>query len=185
MSLMVPLLLWITYSKKQHPDELNELLEIPSMPLARALLWFVIGLAFLVLNAEILVWGAKTIAVRMGISPLVIGLTIVAVGTSLPELAASVTSAIKGHHDIAIGNVIGSNIFNLLLVMGIPTIIKPIIMDPVVFSRDFLAMLGLTLILGGFMLFSYLKSKRNHCQLSRLVGLALLLLYGAYYTLLF
>ena len=182
ITLLIPLLVWIGYSKKQHPEELEE---IPQSPVKMAILWFIIGLSALIISAEILVWGAKSIATSFGVSPLVIGLTIVAVGTSLPELAASVMSAIKGHHDIAIGNVIGSNIFNLLLVMGIAPIIQPITMDGAVFTRDFAAMAGITLLLGGLMLISYLKNKGSHSQLGRLSGIILLVLYAGYYTLLF
>ncbi len=183
VSLLLPLLFWIAYSKKQHPEEIEELPE--STSLKEGFLWFAIGLILLISSAEILVWGAKIVALNLGVSPLIIGLTIVAVGTSLPELAASVASALKGHHDIAIGNVIGSNIFNLLLVMGIAPTIQPILMSSEVFSRDFLAMVGITLFLGGTMLFSYLRNNNSHSQLGRLAGIVLLLLYGAYYTLLF
>lgn len=182
VSLLVPLLAWIAYSKKQHPEEEDDIPEITSMK--AGIIWFVVGLSLLIMSAEILVWGAKTVALEFGVSPLIIGLTVVAVGTSLPELAASVVSALKGHHDIAIGNVIGSNIFNLLLVMGIAPIIKPIAMEPEVFTRDFAAMSIMALFLGGAMLFSYLKSKGNS-QLGRLTGIALLVLYGTYYTFLF
>jgi cation:H+ antiporter len=182
VSLLLPLLVWIAYSKKQHPEEADEIPEITSMK--AGIVWFIVGLSLLIISAEILVWGAKTVALEFGVSPLIIGLTVVAVGTSLPELAASVMSALKGHHDIAIGNVIGSNIFNLLLVMGIAPIISPIAMEPEVFTRDFAAMSFLALFLGGAMLFSYLKSKGNS-QLGRLTGIALLVLYGFYYTLLF
>lgn len=182
VALLLPLLTWIAYSKKNHPEELEEL---PELPVNMAIVWFIIGLVALIASAEVLVWGAKSVAISFGVSPLIIGLTIVAVGTSLPELAASIMSAIKGHHDIAIGNVIGSNMFNLLLVMGIAPIIQPITMDVAVFSRDFMAMAGITLLLGAFMLISYLKNNNNHSQLGRLAGFILLVLYGAYYTLLF
>lgn len=182
VSMLLPLLLWIAYSKKQHPEDEEDLPEVTSMK--AGILWFFVGLSCLIASAEVLVWGAKIIALELGVSPLIIGLTVVAVGTSLPELAASVMSALKGHHDIAIGNVIGSNIFNLLLVMGIAPIIKPLVMEAEVFSRDFAAMSIIALFLGSAMLFSYLKSKGNS-QLGRLAGIALLLLYGSYFILLF
>jgi cation:H+ antiporter len=118
----------------------------------------------------------------MGISPLVIGLTIVAVGTSLPELAASVISALKGHHDIAIGNIIGSNIFNLLLVSGIPAIIQPLNMTQEVFYRDYLYMLGLTLALCSMMIWGFTVKKDG--IIGRVSGILLLILYAGYYTLL-
>jgi cation:H+ antiporter len=182
VSLLLPLLLWIAYSKKQHPEDEEDLPEITS--LNAGILWFFVGLSLLIASAEILVWGAKIVALELGVSPLIIGLTVVAIGTSLPELAASVMSALKGHHDIAIGNVIGSNIFNLLLVMGIAPIIKPLAMDAEVFSRDFAAMSIIALFLGGAMWFSYLKNKGSS-QLGRLAGIALLLLYASYFILLF
>lgn len=180
VALMIPLMIWLFFSKKQHPEEDED---IPSMNTLIAAFWFVVGLALLIFSAEILVRGATTIATSMGISPLIIGLTIIAIGTSLPELAASVMSALKGHHDIAIGNIIGSNIFNLLLVAGIPAIIQPIFMEQAVFFRDYLSMVGLSLILSGAMLLSFLIKK--DAKIGRAVGILLLLLYAGYYTLLF
>ena len=95
------------------------------------------------------VWGASSVATFLGISELVIGLTVIAIGTSLPELAASVTSAPKGHHDIALGNIIGSNLFNILLVMGIAGSIQPISLGEAIFYRDYLAMAFITLVMVG------------------------------------
>jgi cation:H+ antiporter len=179
ISLMIPLLFWLIYNKKQHPgDEDN----IASMKTWIAIIWLVIGLTLLVASAECLVWGATRVATSMGISPLIIGLTVVAVGTSLPELAASVISTLKGHHDIAIGNVIGSNIFNLLMVAGIPAIISPLSMPEEVFSRDYLSMTGLTLVLCGIMAWGFFVSKQ--ATLGRISGMLLLILYAGYYTLL-
>ena len=182
MVLLLPLLLWLTYSKKQHPDNLED---IPSLSTKVGTFWFFTGLFLLIVSAEVLVWGAKITATNLGVSPLVIGLTIIAVGTSLPELATSVASALKGHHDIAIGNVIGSNIFNILLVMGIAPTIQPLFLEEAVFSRDFLAMAGMTLVLGCAMLISYLSNNNTHGKLGRPIGVSLLLLYAGYYILLF
>ena len=179
VSLMAPLLAWFIYNKKQQPEDEEE---IANMSMFSAAISFAIGLALLVTSAEILVWGATTVATSFGISPLVIGLTIVAIGTSLPELAASVISALKGHYDIAIGNVIGSNIFNLLLVAGIPAIIQPLSMTQDVFHRDYLSMIALTTALCGLML-GALFIKKNP-TLGRLSGILLLILYAGYYTLL-
>src|SRR5690606_18290994 len=95
----------------------------------------------------VLVWGAVKIAYELGISELIIGLTIVAVGTSLPELASSVIAARKGEHDIALGNIIGSNLFNTLAVVGIAGIIKPMAVEQVILSRDMLVMSILTILL--------------------------------------
>jgi len=180
ISLMIPLLFWLYYSKKQH-SEADE--DIPSMKMLHAAFWFLVGLILLIVSAEILVRGATIVATDLGISPLIIGLTIVAIGTSLPELAASVISAIKGHHDIAIGNIIGSNIFNLLLVIGIPSAMQPLFMTEDVFYRDYLSMIGLSFVLCGAMLISFLASKKP--AIGRITGVFLLALYAGYYTLLF
>ena len=189
--LIIPVLFWFAYAKKHHPEEEDE---IPSMATPKALFWFLVGLVAMIISAETLVYGAKIIALQFGISPLVVGLTVVALGTSLPELAASISSALKGHHDIAIGNVIGSNIFNILLVMGIPAIIEAIDLEPSVFSRDYLAMMGLTLLLGFAMVFSYFKGNHTstsgsiqvkRSSISRFTGVLLLIAYIAYYFVLF
>ena len=111
---------------------------------AKALVLLVAGLAVLMVSSKLLVWGTTGIAQTLGVSDLVIGLTIVAIGTSLPELAASVASALKGHHDIAIGNVIGSNLFNLLIVMPVPGLITITAVEPDAFNRDYMVMMGLT-----------------------------------------
>ena len=190
-ALIIPVLFWFAYAKKQHPEEEDE--DIPVMTTPKALFWFLVGLIAMIISAEALVYGAKVIALRLGVSPLIVGLTVVALGTSLPELAASISSALKGHHDIAIGNVIGSNIFNLLLVMGIPAIIKPITLEPSVFTRDYMAMAALTLMLGVAMVLSYFKSQPStnepgaskSSSISRFTGVLLLLAYGAYYVVLF
>lgn len=123
-------------------EELNQ-----TMPLNQAWLWLATGLILLPLSSQILVWGAINIATSMGISELVIGLTIVAIGTSLPELAASLVGALKGEHDLALGNVLGSNMFNLLVVLCMPGLIAPGPLDPAAVSRDMPVMLGLTVAL--------------------------------------
>ncbi|HKK47809.1 MAG TPA: calcium/sodium antiporter [Alkalispirochaeta sp.] len=109
--------------------------------------WLVVGLIVLVASSRVLVWGAVGLASAAGISDLVIGLTIVAVGTSLPEMASSVAAARRGEDDIAVGNVIGSNLFNTLGVVGIGAMIRPIVVDPAVLTRDLPVMAGLTLLL--------------------------------------
>jgi cation:H+ antiporter len=122
--------------------------EIPeAMAMGRAALLFIIGLVLLLVSSRMLVWGAVGVAKTFGISDLVIGLTIVALGTSLPELAAGVVSALKGEHDIAIGNVIGSNMYNLLAVLAMPGLISPGEFSPEVLTRDMPVMFGLTLVL--------------------------------------
>ena len=122
--------------------------EIPeSMPMTKASMLFVIGLIALMISSRILVWGATNVAIAFGISDLIIGLTIVALGTSLPELAASIASALKKEHDIAIGNIIGSNIYNILAVLSMPGLISPGTFADEVFTRDMAVMIGLTLAL--------------------------------------
>lgn len=149
------------------------------MPQGRATLYLVVGLVLLLGGADLLVRGAVDIARAMGISDLVIGLTIVAVGTSLPELAASVMSIIKREADIAIGNIIGSNMFNMLAVLGIPAMLGPDRFHANVIVRDFPIMLGLSLLMG-LMLF---LSKRGH--IGRPEGLLLLLCFCSYQLWLF
>jgi len=122
--------------------------EIPKdMPTNKALFWLFFGVIVLLVSSKVLVWGAVNIAKDFGVSDLMIGLTIVAVGTSMPELMASVMAALKKEHDIAIGNIIGSNMFNLLGVMALPGLIAPGVFDAAVLSRDFPWMIGLTLLL--------------------------------------
>ncbi len=114
---------------------------------ARAFFWFVVGLATLLLGAQFIVWGAVSIARSFEVSDLLIGLTVVAVGTSLPEIAASITSILKDEPDIAVGNVIGSNMFNLLPVLALPGLIAPTAVPPEALQRDFPVMLVLSVAL--------------------------------------
>lgn len=114
---------------------------------AKAAIWVVIGLIVLPLAADVLVDNAVIIAQYFGMSDLVIGLTIIAVGTSLPELAASLAGVMKGEDDMAVGNIIGSNVFNILAVMGIPGILNPSILSEFAMGRDFWVMLGVSLLL--------------------------------------
>lgn len=142
---------------------------------------FIIGLAVLLGSAQLLVWGATSIARVCGVSELIIGLTIVAVGTSLPELAASIASVRKGMHDIAFGNIIGSNIFNLLLVLAIPAIVSSPTVEANVLNRDYIAMMILLLSLSLFMVFSLYRNK----AFSRVMAGILLCLYCCYYFILY
>jgi cation:H+ antiporter len=122
-----------------------------------------------------LVYGAVEIAHSLGVSDLVIGLTVVAVGTSLPELASSVVAARRGEHDLAVGNVIGSNLFNTLVVVGIAGVIQPIEAEPLLLSRDLLVMSVLTVML----LVMSLGIKRQG-RINRVEGLTLLVAYLGY-----
>ncbi|MFZ7224501.1 calcium/sodium antiporter [Avibacterium avium] len=158
----------------------DELKEKSQMPLKTAVLWLVIGLALLMASSQLLVWGAVNIATYLGVSDLIIGLTIVAIGTSLPELAASIMAARKNELDLAVGNIIGSNLFNTLAVVGIAGAISPIQATPEVFSRDMLVMIALT---GLLFLFGY-GFKRKNGRINRVEGLALFLCYVAYNSLL-
>ena len=117
------------------------------MSTRRAVGWTVIGLILLPLSAHILVNGAVTLAIIVGVSDAVIGLTVVALGTSLPELAAAATSALKKEDDLAIGNILGSNMFNLLGVLGIAALVHPLVMEPVLLHRDVLVMFLMTIAL--------------------------------------
>jgi cation:H+ antiporter len=174
-------------SKSHQPDaeHLADVEHIPDVNFGKAWLLFLFGLGLLIISSQALVWGAKTIAIDLGISELVIGLTVIAVGTSLPELAATVASALKGHHDLAIGNILGSNLFNLLAVMALPGLIAPVHLAPEVFYRDYGAMTAITLLLAA-MLYGHrlLWSKASH-SLGRIEGSLLLLAYAAYYYFLF
>jgi cation:H+ antiporter len=134
--------------KARDPLEAEYDAEIPKdMSMANATWQFVLGLAVLLVSSRALVWGAVNIATEFGVSDLVIGLTIVAVGTSLPELAASIAGALKNEHDIAIGNILGSNLYNLLAVLCMPGLIAPSAIPPEVLQRDLPVMLVLTLAL--------------------------------------
>lgn len=127
--------------------EISDVGEIPAMSAPRAITTFMVSGAFLILSAELLVWAVAKIAISLGVSELIIGLTVIAVGTSLPELVVSMTSALKDQTDMAIGNIVGSNIINILAVLSLPCVIAPSNIDPELIYRDFATMLGLTLLL--------------------------------------
>ena len=128
-------------------QEMEKELGENSMPIYKALFWVTAGLLLLIASSRLLVWGAVELARGVGVSDLLIGLTIVAIGTSLPELAASLAAIKKNEHDLAVGNVLGSNLFNTLAVVGIAGSIHPTATAPEVFSRDMVFMAGLTLSL--------------------------------------
>jgi cation:H+ antiporter len=133
-------------------DFANEFADDDYLPLNRALFWLVAGLVILIASSRILVWGAVDIAMALGVSDLIIGLTIVAIGTSLPELASSIIAVKKNEHDLALGNVIGSNLFNTLAVVGIAGVIQPLALEPEALYRDWtvMGMLTLSLFILGF-----------------------------------
>jgi cation:H+ antiporter len=158
-------------------SEIENELQEHSMSLKAGIVWLIIGLVLLIGSSRLLVWGAVGIATEFGVSDLIIGLTIVALGTSLPELAASVIAARKGEHDIAIGNVVGSNMFNILAVIGIATVISPMNqIAPEVLNRDWIVMVALTIAL--FVMAYGFRGKEG--QISRAEGFVLVLCYVAY-----
>jgi len=170
----------ITQGMRQRGDALgtdmeHELDSDGTMALGKAIFWLLLGLVLLVLSSRVLVWGAVDIASAMGVSDLVIGLTVVAIGTSLPELASSIIAVRKNEHDLALGNVIGSNMFNTLAVVGIAGAIHPMSVSPEVLTRDWVVMAGLTLSL--FVL-SY--GFRGPGRINRIEGGLLLAIFAAY-----
>lgn len=146
----------------------------------RGLASLIIGMLILILSSRAIVWGAVELATFWGLSELIIGLTVVAVGTSLPELVASLSAARKGEHDMALGNIIGSNIFNTLGVVGLAALIAPIRADPIILSRDVLAMALMTLLLVVLCVFAYIKKR----SFGRTSGAILLLFFIGYSILL-
>ena len=166
------------YQGKEDPlagDTETEMIAHP-MPLKSAIIWLVVGLVLLIASSRILVWGAVTIAQSLGISDLIIGLTIVAIGTSLPELASALAAVKKNEHDLILGNILGSGIFNILAVVGLAAVIEPLSVAPEVLYRDWTLMFGLTLALlvMGFGLTGWRK------LISRVDGALLLLVYVGY-----
>jgi len=156
-------------------SEIEQELDVRAMPLRQSIFWLVAGLVLLIVSSRVLVWGAVEIAHGFGVSDLIIGLTIIAVGTSLPELASSIIAARKGEHDIALGNILGSNLFNTLAVVGIAGTIHPLAVGPEVFNRDMLVMAALTLSL-----FVIGYGFRGQGRINRLEGALLLSAYVGY-----
>lgn len=185
LSLLCLLMWWITRQgiRNQSEDALTDeyLEELPEkMSISHALFWLIAGLVLLTVSSKILVWGAVNVATELGVSELVIGLTIIAIGTSLPELASSITGALKNEHDIAIGNVIGSNLFNTLGVLAIPGLIAPSALAEGILERDLPVVLTLTIM---FFVMTY--GFRAEGRINRLEGSLLLSAFIAYQLLLF
>ncbi|MCW8107956.1 calcium/sodium antiporter [Alteromonas ponticola] len=174
-------IVWSISSGKRHANdalniEFSEETNHHKMGLPKAVFWLVAGLILLIISSRALVWGAVEVASTLGVSDLIIGLTIVAIGTSLPELATSFLAARKGEHDIAIGNVVGSNIFNILAVIGIAAVISPAtLISSTLFTRDWLIMLIFTIALT-IMAIGIGRQGR----INRLEGSLLLVAYIAY-----
>ncbi|MCF8049700.1 MAG: calcium/sodium antiporter [Desulfobacterales bacterium] len=157
-------------------SEMEKELTARAMPIQRAIAWLVIGLILLIASSRMLVWGAVKIAQGAGIDDLIIGLTIVALGTSLPELASSVAAVRKKEHELALGNVLGSNLFNTLAVVGIAGAIHPVAAPPEILSRDMVVMgiLSLSLFFLGY------GFRGRPGRINRMEGAALLLCYCGY-----
>jgi cation:H+ antiporter len=177
---LVIVMVWLTRlgmrSAVNDPIKIDYEAEIPSdVTMPMAMVWLSIGLAILLVGAKILVYGAVGIAEMLGVSEVVIGVTIVAFGTSLPELAVSLASALKGEYGLAIGNIVGSNIFNLLAVIGVAATIAPSALAPSVLSLHIFVMVAFTLVL-----FAMTYDYDGKSELSRLEGAALLIAYLAY-----
>lgn len=150
--------------------------EIPdNVDMKAAIIWIVVGLGALLIGAHWLVNGSIGIAESLGVSEVVIGITIIAFGTSLPELAVSLVSVLKGEYGLAIGNIVGSNIFNLLAVIGVAASIHPAALAPTVLSLHIFVMVAFTLVL-----FAMTYDYDGNAKLSRLEGAALLVAYVAY-----
>ncbi len=185
--LLTGLLLMLWWLTRLGLRERNDPLEaeysdvIPAtLPLKRSIFWFVTGLAVLLISSRIVVWGSVEIAQMLGISDLVIGLTIIAIGTSLPELMASIVSVLKGEHDLAIGNVIGSNMFNVLAVLSMPALIHTQAFAADALLRDFPIMLAFSAALF-LMAFGF----RSDGRLNRFKGTLLVGGFCGYLFLLF
>ncbi len=179
---------WMLLSAKAEANNHDPLIEesIEELPEKAetkvAFFWTGIGLILLLISSQLLVWGASGVALQLGISDLIIGLTIVAIGTSLPELAAAISSARKGDTDLAVGNIVGSNLFNTMAVLALPGLILPSALPEGVLTRDFPIMVGLSVLL---LIFSYGCLKGSRFEINRWKGAVLLLLFFAYQGLLY
>ena len=181
--LLVTLLLsylGLSQSKDSYTQEIETEYDL-SIKLSHAILFLIFGIIILPLASQLMVIGATDIAEYFGVSDLVIGLTVVALGTSLPELAAIISSARKNEHDLAIGNIVGSNIFNILGVLGISGVIRSYEFSQRFLMFDFLYMVILTVFLFAVSVYFVLKDR----FISRLIGFVLVLLYVAYMVWLF
>lgn len=177
---LVIVMIWLTRlgrrSAANDPIKRDYEAEIPAdVSMKMAITWTVVGLVTLLIGAQWLVTGAIGMAQNLGVSEVVIGITVVALGTSLPELTVSLVSALKGEYGLAIGNIVGSNIFNLLAVIGIAATIEPAALAPSVLSLHIFVMVAFTLVL-----FAMTYDYDGKAKLSRMEGIALLIAYVAY-----
>jgi cation:H+ antiporter len=179
---LVIVMIWLTRlgMRSAPSDPINQEYEdeIPKNVTTRiAIIWLLVGIATLLVGAQLLVDGSIEIARILGVSEVVIGILLVAFGTSLPELAVSLVSALKGEYGLAIGNIVGSNIFNLLAVIGVAATIAPSSLAPSVLSLHIFVMVAFTLVL-----FAMTYDYDGKSELSRIEGIALLLAFIAYDT---
>lgn len=182
LGLVLFLLRMLHHARK--PDIGDAPPDIPDMTIGRAWLIFIIGLTVLIISSRTLVYGAVNVAHALGVSELVIGLTIVAVGTSLPEMAAAVVSAARGHADIAIGAVVGSNMFNLLVVLSLPGLFSDLNVGIEDIYRDLGTVLFTTATLAVFVWVAW-NPQYKHAKLGRFAGVVFLAIYVLYYVWLF
>jgi cation:H+ antiporter len=185
VAILIALIVWSIYQARRSPrDQLA--LDVEAEAVAHSLsrraawAWLVVGLVLLVIASRVLVWGAVGIATELGWSDLVIGLTVVALGTSAPELASSIAAARKGENDLALGNVIGSNLFNTLGVVGLAGLIAPAAVSPELLTRDSPVTLLFTAALVVFAVWPLGRGR-----ISRIEGVLLIVAYVGYMVLLF
>lgn len=181
------ILFWMIRSNRNAPtddplvQEVNqEIGEVPKLSKLRSMLYLIGGLALLMISAQMMIWGAVEIAEYFEVPDLIIGLTIIAIGTSLPELAAAVAAALKSEVDMMIGNILGSNLFNITAVLAVPALLAPQLIDSQVLQRDYPIMIAFTIA----MLLVALPRKGN-AVISRIEGFLLLALFVGYLTLLY
>jgi len=178
---LVIVMIWLARlgmrSAPSDPIQMEYEAEIPkNVKMPYAVLWLLFGLVTLLIGAHLLVTGSIAIAIYFDVSEMVIGILLVAVGTSLPELAVSLVSALRGEYGLAIGNIVGSNIFNLLGVIGVAATISPIrLLEPSVLSLHVFVMVAFTLVL-----FAMTYDYDGKSELSRIEGIALLMAFIAY-----
>jgi cation:H+ antiporter len=181
IAMFAAIMAWSIWAGMKNQDDtlgvtVEQELQSP-LSMTRALVYVVVGLIVLVISSRILVWGGVEIARSLGVSDLIIGLTIVAVGTSLPELASSIAAVRKNEHELALGNVIGSNLFNTSIVIGITGTIAPSVLDTGILTRDMPVLIVLTLALFAM---GYSFRSTGAGIITRLEGILLLLTYVGY-----
>ncbi len=177
---LVIVMIWLSRlgirSSSTDPLQVEFDAEIPRhMSMQLAIFWLLLGIGTLLVGAELMVDGAVNIAKSLGVSEVVIGITLVAIATSLPELAVSAVSAYRGEYGLAIGNIVGSNIFNMLAVIGVAASIQPAVLPPSVLSLHIFVMVAFTLVL-----FAMTYEYEGRGQITRIEGFGLLVAFTAY-----